>query len=158
MNIFLYLSKYFTIFPVIVFNNDFWNSRSYSYFKQYLMNGHETPMAYYYNTLTLLAVIRTDETNEALFTCTDERGMEFSYRGSLLKDRDITKMINDLHDRYKTLTRTHAFFGEPIPHSLSLLVNIREIIDNLQNIQPGYSFLDDPRNSLEVSDGIAQIL
>ena len=110
------------------------------------MNGHETPMAYYYNTLTLLAVIRTDETNEASFTCTDERGMEFSYRGSLLKVRDITKMINDLHDRYKTLTRTHAFFGEPIPHSLSLLVNIREIIDNLQNIQPGYSFLDDPRN------------
>ena len=96
--------------------------------------------------LTLLAVIRTDETNEASFICTDERGMEFSYRSSLLKVRNITKMINDLHDRYKTLTRTHTFFGEPIPHSLSLLVNIHEIIDNLQNIQPGYSFLDDLHN------------
>ena len=42
-------------------------------------------MAYYYNTLTLLAVIRTDETNEASFTCTNEHGMEFSYQGSLLR-------------------------------------------------------------------------
>ena len=110
------------------------------------MNGHETPMAYYYNTLTLLAVIRTDETNEASFTCTDERGMEFSYQGSLLKVRDITKMINELYDRYKSLTRSQIFFGEPTPDSLSLVVDIRGIIDNLQNKQPGYSFIDDPRN------------
>ena len=110
------------------------------------MNGHETPMVYYYNMLTLLAVIHTDETNEASFTCTDERGMEFSYQGSLLKVRDITKMINELYDHYKSLTMSQIFFGEPIPNFLSLLVDVCGIIDNLQNTQPRYSFIDDPQN------------
>lgn len=110
------------------------------------MSGHETPMAYYYNALTLLAAIRSDEVNEARFSCTDEQGREFSYEGSLIKVQHITKMINDLYERYNILTRTHCFFGESTPHSLSLHVEIDEIVDNLQNTRPGYSFLDDPRN------------
>ena len=104
-------------------------------------------MAYYYNALTLLAVIRSDETNEARFTCTDELGREFSYLGSLIKVNDISKMIQNLLHRYTNLVRTHCFFGESIPEILSLSVNVREIVDNLQNTHPGYSFLDDPRNS-----------
>lgn len=103
-------------------------------------------MAYYYNVLTLLACIRSDETNEARFTCTDERGREFSYEGSLIKVNAITTMINDIYHRYTTLVRKFCFFGEPIPHTLSLQVNLEEIVDNLQNTQPGYSFMDDPRN------------
>ena len=106
-------------------------------------------MAYYYNCLTLLATIRSDETNEARFTCTDERGREFSYEGSLIKVQDITKMINDLKDRYINLTASQCFFGQPVPHSLSLQVDNRDIVDNLQNTHPGYSFLDDPRNPFQ---------
>lgn len=104
-------------------------------------------MSYYYNALTLLAAIRSDETNQARFSCTDENGMEFSYEGSLLRVKDITKMINDLYDRYNTLVKTCCFFGEPVPRSLSLQYDVHEIVDNLQNTHPGYSFLDDPRNS-----------
>jgi hypothetical protein len=113
------------------------------------MTGHETPMAYYYSTLTLFATIRSDETNEARFTCTDERGREFSYEGSLIKVNDITKMINSLYDRYISAIRSHCFFGEVNPLSLSLQLDIDTIVDNLQNTQAGYSFIDDPRNQFQ---------
>ena len=113
------------------------------------MSGHETPMAYYYNALTLLASIRSDETNEGRFTCTDTLGREFSYEGSLIKLEDITKMIGDLQTRYETLTTVQCFFGLPVPQSLSLPINLRDIVDNLQNTQPGYSFIDDPRNPFQ---------
>ena len=103
-------------------------------------------MAYYYNATTLLATIRSDETNEARFTCTDERGRQFSYEGSIINVQDITKMINDLHDRYNSQTRKSCFFDYPVPQCLTLPVNIPAIIDNLQNTRPGYSFLDDSRN------------
>ncbi|KAF8797332.1 hypothetical protein BYT27DRAFT_7219268, partial [Phlegmacium glaucopus] len=42
--------------------------------------------------------------------------------------------------------RVHCFFGEPIPESLAIPINIDELVDNLQNTQSGYSFIDDPRN------------
>ena len=103
-------------------------------------------MAYYYNTVTLLATVRSDETNEARFSCTDDRGREFSYEGSIIKVNDITKMINELCDRYTTQTRVNCFFGDPVPESLALQVDISKIVDNLQNNQSGYSFLNDPRN------------
>lgn len=106
-------------------------------------------MAYYYNTVTLLASIRTDEANEARFSSTDERGREFTYEGSIIKVNDITTMINDLIDRYTSQTRSNCFFGEPVPQSLALQVDVEKIIDNLQNTQPGYSFLDDPRNPFQ---------
>ena len=121
-------------------------SEAYASFKEYLTSGHETPMAYYYNTVTLLATIRSDETNEARFSCTDDRGREFSYEGSLIRVNDITKMINALVDRYNAEMRQHCFFGQAVPDSLALEVNIGEIVDNLQNTQSGYSFIDDPRN------------
>ena len=106
-------------------------------------------MAYYYNSLSQLVAIRSDEANEARFTCTDERGMEFSYHGTLIKVPHITKMINDLVDRYNTLTRTNVFFGEPDPYTLALPINLKDVVDNLQNRQPGYSFIDDPRNPFQ---------
>ena len=121
-------------------------SDAYSYYKEYLMSGHETPMAYYYNTDTLLISIRSDEANEARFTCTDERGREFSYEGSIIKVSHVTKMINELTERYKNEVKLHCLFGEELPESLDLKVKIEDIVDNLQNTQSGYTFLDDPRN------------
>ena len=106
-------------------------------------------MSYYYNAVTLLASIRSDKTNEARFSCMDNRGREFTYQGSVIKVDDITKMINDLADRYHTQMRTHSFFGKPVPESLALQVHIDQIVDNLQNTQSGYSFLDDPRNPFQ---------
>ena len=103
-------------------------------------------MAYYYNVLTLLATIRTDETNEARFTCTDDQGREFSYEGNLIRVDDIRKMIMDICERYAHLERSVCFFGESRPASLTLDINIDKLVDNLQNTQPGYCFVDDPRN------------
>ena len=103
-------------------------------------------MAYYYNIVALLSTIRVDETNEAAFTCTDERGREFSYGGNLVRVDDITKMIKDLLRRYDVQMRNVCFFNESIPESLCLEFKHEDIIDNLQNTQPGYSFLDDSRN------------
>ena len=125
------------------------SSRAYFSFKEYLTDTQETPMAYYYSALALLRVIRTDETNEARFSCTDERGREFSYQGSLIKVQDITKMINDLCDRYNALTKKYCFFGEPTPKPLLLQIDVSNIVDNLQNTQAGYSFIDDPRNPFQ---------
>lgn len=103
-------------------------------------------MAYYYNVLTLLKTIRSDEANEARFTCTDEMGREFSYDGNLIRVSDITTMIHDLQDRYVSQTKKVCLFGERMPDALTVDVEIEDIIDNLQNTHPGYSFLDDPRN------------
>jgi diadenosine tetraphosphatase ApaH/serine/threonine PP2A family protein phosphatase len=103
-------------------------------------------MAYYYNTVALLSSIRSDETNEARFTCTDELGREFSYEGTIIKVSYITKMISDLYDRYRNQMKQHCFFGETIPESLELQLDFGKIVDNLQNTHSGYSFLDDPRN------------
>ena len=58
-------------------------------------------------------------------------------------------MISDLGNRYDTLTTAYCFFGQPVPQSLSLSINLNEIVDNLQNTQPGYSFIDDPRNPFQ---------
>ena len=106
-------------------------------------------MAYYYNALALLVVIRYDKTNEGRFTCTDMLGRELSYEGSRIKLEDITKMISDFRNRYDNLTTAHCFFGQPVPQSLSLSINLNEIVDNLQNTQPGYSFIDDPHNPFQ---------
>lgn len=103
-------------------------------------------MAYYYHTSALMAYIRSDETNEARFTCTDMLGREFSYEGNILRVDDITKMINDLYARYNNQIRMKCFFGQPVPETLALTFDIRDIVDNLQNTHPGYSFIDDPRN------------
>lgn len=103
-------------------------------------------MAYCYNALTLLSTIRSDETNEARFSCTDMSGREFSYEGNIIRVDDITKMINDLLDRYLNQMRVNCFFGQPHPETLSLSFNIDDLVDNLQNTQSGYSFIDDPRN------------
>ena len=130
---------------VFLFNFFF---RAYSFFKEYLLSIHETPMAYYYNTLTLLSTIRSDETNEARFTCTDMEGREFSYEGNILKVNDITKMIHDLYDRYSDRMKSKCF-GRPIPESLLLDFKIEDLVDNLQNNHPGYSFIEDPRNPFQ---------
>lgn len=103
-------------------------------------------MAYYYNSSTLLATIRSDETNEARFTCTDPDGREFSYEGTLIRVDNITKMIKSLYDRYTNQMMMKCFFNHVIPESLSLSLKIEDIVDNLQNTHPGYSFIDDPRN------------
>jgi hypothetical protein len=103
-------------------------------------------MAYYYNVLTLLKTIRSDEANEARFTCTDEMGREFSYDGNLIRVSDINNMIRDIQTRYVSLRKKNCFFGESMPEALVVDIDIENIIDNLQNTHPGYSFLDDPRN------------
>ena len=103
-------------------------------------------MAYYYNTLVLLASIHSDETNKARFSCTDVSGREFSYEGNILRVDNIAKMINDLYDRYSNQMREMCFFGQPMPENLSLSFDINDLVDNLQNTNPGYSFIDDPRN------------
>jgi hypothetical protein len=121
-------------------------SDAYTSFKPYLTSGHETPMAYYYNSLALLSAIRSDETNEGRFSCTDERGREFSYEGNLIRVDDISRMIKGLYDRYDHQIKQICFFGGAIPESLVIPFKIQEIVDNLQNTQAGYSFLDDPRN------------
>ena len=59
---------------------------------------------------------------------------------------DITKMIKDLLYRYDIQMRSVCFFNEPIHESLCLYIKDKDIINNLQNTQPGYSFLDDSRN------------
>ena len=103
-------------------------------------------MAYYYNIMALLATIRGDEINEARFSCTDERGREFSYEGNLIKVDNITKMVKDIYERYVSHTTTYCFFGREMPLSLHIDLRIEDLVDNLQNSQPGYCFLDDPRN------------
>lgn len=103
-------------------------------------------MAYYYNAVTLLKTIRSDETNEARFSATDESGMEFSYEGTLIKVSNITKMISVLYERYNQQMEYNCFFRQTLPESLSIQFRIEDIIDNLQNTHPGYSFIDDPRN------------
>ena len=123
--------------------------RAYTYFKQYLTSGHETPMAYYYNTAALLTTIRSDEANSAAFSCTDERGREFSYQGNLIRVDDIKKMISDLQHRYVSVRTTCCFFGEGMPPSLFIEFEVESLVDNLQNTAPGYSFLDDPRNPFD---------
>jgi len=120
--------------------------RAYLLFKEFLTGGHETPMAYYYSVSRLLATIRSDEANEARFSCTDNLGREFTYEGNVIKVDDITRMIKSLLHRYHTQMNVTCFFGETSPPSLALEFKIEDIIDNLQNTQPGYSFLDDPRN------------
>jgi hypothetical protein len=104
-------------------------------------------MAYYYNMVALLSSIRSDEANVASFACTDERGREFSYEGNLIRVDDISKMIGELYQRYTAQMKACCFFGESTPSSLDLNVDIECLCDNLQNSQPGYCFLDDPRNS-----------
>ena len=106
-------------------------------------------MAYYYNTAALLTTIRSDEVNSATFSCTDERGREFSYQGNLIRVDDIKKMIQDLQHHYVSLRTTCCYFGESVPPSLFIEFEIEGLVDNLQNTSPGYSFLDDPRNPFE---------
>lgn len=103
-------------------------------------------MAYYYTVSTLLTTIRSDEANEARFSCTDDMGREFTYEGNVIKVDDITRMIHSLLLRYQSQLKEACFFGQTSPSSLRLEFKIEDIIDNLQNTRPGYSFLDDPRN------------
>lgn len=88
-------------------------------------------MAYYYNVLTLLATICTDETNEAQFTCTDDQGQEFSYEGNLIRVDNIRKMIVDICECYAHLERSVCFFGESRPASLTLEISINKLVNNL---------------------------
>jgi hypothetical protein len=55
-------------------------------------------------------------------------------------------MILNICERYAVLERSVCFFGELRPPTLTLEISIDHLVDNLQNTQPGYSFIDDPRN------------
>ena len=58
-------------------------------------------------------------------------------------------MIQNLQDRYVKQRDTHIFFGECVPQTLSLEIQIEDIVDNLQNIEAGYAFIDDPCNPFD---------
>ena len=83
-------------------------------------------MAYYYNTVVLLATIRGNDINKACFSCTDKRGREFSYEGNLIRVDNITKMIHDIFECYVSHATTHCFFGKEMPLSLHIAFKIED--------------------------------
>ena len=117
--------------------------------RQYLVTSRETPMAFIYNAHRILRAVRSDEVKTPEFKFTDPYGREVSYKGTLIKLKDIKKMHDQELERYRDYVRAELFFGEDIPEDIFPRFEIEDIVDSVNNSAAGYSFLDDPRNGFD---------
>jgi hypothetical protein len=119
-------------------------------YEEYLRDGHETPMSFAYNASCLLRVIRKNEANISSFTFTDALGTELSHQGHLLDLSMIKDMIEGQLEGYQKLLQRSFFFGDSIPSEFLPDFEIEKLVDNSQARVVGYTFIEDPRNGLDV--------
>ncbi|KAF8153455.1 hypothetical protein B0H34DRAFT_800655 [Crassisporium funariophilum] len=106
-------------------------------------------MSFLFNASALLARIRSNETKDAEFNFVSVSGKEISHKGNIITTHMIKTMIDDLMSRYLHELRNQAFFQEDIPSDLFPSFKLESLVDNLQNLAPGYCFLNDPRNGFD---------
>ncbi|KAF8867507.1 hypothetical protein CPB84DRAFT_1757322 [Gymnopilus junonius] len=117
--------------------------------KEFLQDQQETPMAAIYNFYQFFSSICSNEVNKEWFTPTDALGHELSFEGCLVQLDDIKRMHNGILKEYNAFIKDKLFFGEDVPSDFYPVFEIEDLVDNVQNHSPGYTFIDDPHNSLD---------
>ncbi|KAF8868612.1 hypothetical protein CPB84DRAFT_1857350 [Gymnopilus junonius] len=117
--------------------------------QSYLQDRQETPMAYLYNTCCLLATVRSEEVSPPSFTFTDAFGRQVSYKGDLISLDAVKRMHDGELVGFWNYVQENLFFGEEIPPELVPQYEMEKLVDNLSNMSPGYSFIDDLRNPFQ---------
>ncbi|MDX6295870.1 MAG: hypothetical protein QOH50_5014 [Kribbellaceae bacterium] len=105
-------------------------------------------MSFSYNASCILRVIRKTENNISTFTFTNVMGTELSHHGHIVNLNMIKTMVEGQLERYQQLLKELLFFGEDILSELKPEFNIESLVDDVQNRNTGYTFVEDPRNSL----------
>ena len=107
-------------------------------------------MCFLYHTHATLKSLASAEESLPLFTFLDPEHTEVSYHGHRLDLRQVTRMVQELSAEAQKILDCEMFFGEDVPGGLMVEYKISDINDDMQNLSPGYSFLDDPRNPFRV--------
>jgi len=110
------------------------------------MDNFETPMCFLYHTHATLKTIGSVEQSLPSFTFLNGEKTEVSYHGHPIHLGQVTKMVRGLLARAQQALKEEMFFGEHVPGDLMVEYQISDIVDDMQNFSPGYSFLDDSRN------------
>ena len=107
-------------------------------------------MCFLYHTHATLKSLASTEESLPSFMFLDPEHTEVSYHRHHLDLRQVTRMVQELSAEAQKILDCEMFFGEDVPHGLMVEYKISHINDDMQNLSPGYSFLDDPRNPFRV--------